>query len=150
MLVLAAVQQKLTTTPALWDSLSRRGRCRNRAVIAEAIVDANGGIESLPEGEYNRILELRRIPRPVRQAPVRRPDGRFYLDNDWPEFGIRAEIHGIPHLRVGQWDQDLFRQNEIMIARGGLLVFSSYAVRHEPARVGDQTEALLRRHGWRG
>jgi hypothetical protein len=149
-LVLAAVQQRLTTVPALWDSLSRRGRCRNRAVIAEAIVDATGGVESLPEGEYNRILETRRLPRPVRQAPVRRPDGRFYLDNDWPELGVRAEIHGIPHLQVGQWEKDLFRQNEIMIARGGLLVFSSYAVRHEPQRVADQTEALLRRHGWRG
>jgi hypothetical protein len=149
-LVLAAVQQRLTTPPLLWNTLSRRGRCRNRAVIAEAIVDATGGIESLPEGEYNRILAGRRLPAPVRQSPVRRSDGRMYLDNDWPKLGVRAEIHGIPHLRVGQWDQDLFRQNEIAIARGGLLVFSSYAVRHEPARVGEQTEALLRQHGWTG
>jgi hypothetical protein len=148
--VLAAVQQRLTTPPLLWNTLSRRGRCRNRAVIAEAIVDATGGIESLPEGEYNRILAERRLPSPVRQAPVRRSDGRMYLDNDWPDLGVRAEIHGIPHLRVGQWDRDLFRQNEITIARGGLLVFSSFAIRHEPGRVGDQTEALLRRHGWRG
>jgi hypothetical protein len=149
-LILAAIQQQLTTTPSLWDSLSRRGRCRNRAIIAESIVDATGGIESLPEGEYNKILSQRRLPQPTRQAPLRRPDGRLYLDNDWPDFGVRAEIHGIPHLRVEGWDKDLFRQNEIIIARGSLLVFSSYAIRHEPGRVGDQTEALLRRHGWRG
>jgi hypothetical protein len=149
-LILAAIQQGLTTPPVLWDSLSRRGRCRNRAIIAESIVDATGGIESLPEGEYNSILTQRGLPQPARQAPLSRPDGRLYLDNDWPAFGVRAEIHGIPHLRAEGWDQDLFRQNEIMIARGSLLVFSSYAIRHEPRRVGDQTEALLRRHGWRG
>jgi hypothetical protein len=149
-LVLAAVQQQLSSTPALWDALSRRGRCRNRAIIAESIVDAAGGIESLPERDYNVLLIERNLPLPSRQVPVRRPDGRLYLDNEWFEFGVRAEVHGIPHLQVEQWDQDLFRQNEITIARGGLLVFSSYAIRHEPQRVAEQTEALLRRHGWRG
>jgi hypothetical protein len=149
-LVLAAVQQRLAPPSALWDALSRRGRCRNRATIAEAIVDAAGGIESLPEGEYNRILAERGLPAPVRQAPLRRSDGRFYLDNEWPTLGARAEIHGIPHLRVGQWDRDLFRQNEITIARGDLLIFSSFAIRHEARRVGEQTEALLRRNGWSG
>ena len=42
------------------------------------------------------------------------------------------------------------RQNEITIARGDMLIFSSYAIRHEPRRVCDQTEAVLRRNGWRG
>jgi hypothetical protein len=148
--VLAAVQQRRTSPPALWDALSRRGRCRNRATIAEAIVDATGGIESLAEDEYNRLLVARRLPMPMRQTAIQRADGRFYLDNDWDAFHARAEIHGIPHLNVANWDDDLLRQNEITIARGNLLIFSSHAVRHDPRRVGEQTEALLRRNGWRG
>lgn len=147
-LVLAAVQQRLATPASLWDALSRRGRCRNRAVIAESINDAAGGIESLPEDAYNRILVARGLPRPHRQTPVARPDGRYYLDNDWPDLGVRAEIHGIPHLAVQNWEHDLERQNDIAIGLGGLLVFSSWAVRNEPRRVGDQTESMLRRHGW--
>jgi hypothetical protein len=149
-LVLAAVQQRLTTPPTLWDALSRRGPCRNRAIIAESIVDATGGVESLPEGAYNALLTDRGLPVPARQTIVQRVDGRFYLDAEWEEFQARAEIHGAPHFEIGNWDRDLMRQNEITVARGGLLVFSSYAIRHEPRRVGEQTEALLRRNGWRG
>jgi hypothetical protein len=149
-LVLAAVQQRLTQPPAMWDALSRRGRCRNRVIIAQSILDAVGGIESLPEQAYDMILRDRRLPRPRRQQPVQRQDGRYYLDNDWPEFGVRAEIHGIPHIRVANWNEDLLRQNDITISDGGLLVFSSYAVRYQARRVGDQTEAMLRRRGWRG
>jgi hypothetical protein len=148
--VLASVQQRTTTPPSLWDALSRRGRCRNRAAIAEAIVDATGGIESLPEGEYNRLLVERRLPTPARQTAIQRVDGRYFLDNEWDEYRARAEIHGVPHFNVANWDNDLLRQNEITIARGNLLIFSSYAVRHDPRRVGEQTEALLRRNGWRG
>ena len=95
-LVLAAVQQRLTTPPSLWDALSRRGRCRNRAIIAESVVDASGGIESLPEGEYNALLIDRRLPAPARQTVVARIDGRFYLDNEWDEFRARVEIQGAP------------------------------------------------------
>jgi hypothetical protein len=148
--ILAAVQQSRTTPPALWNTLGRRGRCRNRAIIAESIVDAAGGIQSLPEREYRDILLHRRLPLPAHQRPVQRRDGRYFLDNEWSEFRVRAEIHGIPHLNVENWDADLLRQNELAIQRSGLLVFSSYAVRHEQRRVGDQTEAMLRRHGWHG
>jgi hypothetical protein len=77
----------------------------------------------------------------------RRRDGRYYLDADWPTWGVRAEIHGVPHSFVANWDQDLLRQNDIAIA-GDLLVFSSYAVRRQAIRVGNQLEAMFRRKGW--
>jgi hypothetical protein len=93
--VLAAVQQSKVSPPALWDALSRRGRCRNRAVIAEAIVDATGGIESLPEREFDAIRARSHLPRPVRQSRVQAVDGRYFLDCDWPDRGVRVEIHGI-------------------------------------------------------
>lgn len=39
-----------------------------------------------------------------------------YLDVEWPEYGAGCEIHGIPHMRVLNWDADLLRANEIAIA----------------------------------
>lgn len=44
-------QQRLTRTSDLRDALSRRGPCRHRGVIIESILDAHGGIQSLPEHE---------------------------------------------------------------------------------------------------
>ncbi|MEP6666300.1 MAG: hypothetical protein ABJA81_07630 [Nocardioidaceae bacterium] len=148
-IVLAAVQQRLVRTGSLWDALSRRGRCRNRAIIAESIRDAEGGIESLPEREFDVIRARRRLPLPTRQQVLRRRDGRYFLDADWPEFGVRSEIHGIPHSEIRNWDNDLLRQNDLNIGGGGLLVFSSYAIRHLPDPVGDQLEAMFVRRGFR-
>ncbi len=148
-IVLAAVQQRLVTTAALWDALSRRGRCRNRAVIAESLLDASGGVESLPEREFALICRQAGLPEPERQRILRTPGGRFYLDTDWPTWGVRTEIHGIPHHDIPRWDEDLLRQNEIAIKGAGLLVFSSYATRHLGDRVAAQLHRMFEAHGWR-
>jgi len=149
-IVLAGVQQQLVNTRALRQALSRRGPCRHRALIIQSILDAAGGIQSLPERDIDQIRRRCGLPAPTRQAPVRRPDRRYYLDIAWLEYGVAVEVHGIPHLGVRQWEQDLARANEIVIQGPRLLVFSSYAIRHEPARVGDQLVRLLRRGGWAG
>jgi very-short-patch-repair endonuclease len=149
-IVLAGVQQQLVTTRQLRHALGRRGPCRHRALIIESILDAAGGVQSLPERDADLIRRRCGLPAPNRQAPVRRPDGRYYLDMEWSAYGVAVEIHGIPHLGVRQWEQDLERANEIVIDGQRLLVFSSYAVRHESARVGDQLVRLLRRGGWAG
>lgn len=70
--------------------------------------------------------------------------------NDWPDYGIRAEVHGIPHSEIQNWDNDLIRQNDISIEGGGLLLFSSYATRHLQSQVGDQLVRMFRRRGWPG
>jgi hypothetical protein len=149
-IVLAGVQQRLAPTRELRDALSRRGPCRHRSLIVETILDAHGGIQSLPERDFDAIRAARRLPRPTRQSVRRRADDRYYLDVEWREFGAACEIHGIPHLAVAQWESDLERANEITIAGPRLLIFSSYAVRRQSDRVGDQLERLLRREGWRG
>lgn len=148
-IVLAAIQQRCTQPAALWEALTRRGRCRNRQLIVESILDADGGIESLPEREF--VLQVRRLrlPEPSRQRVLQRRDGRYYLDNDWPDWGIRVEIHGIPHSEVRNWDSDLLRQNDITIEGGGLLVFSSYAIRWLGHKVEKQLRAMFRSRGWR-
>ncbi|KAA1422402.1 hypothetical protein FE697_014720 [Mumia zhuanghuii] len=148
-IVLATAQQGLVRTPDLRDALSRRGRCRHRALIVESYLDAAGGIQSLPERDFDLLRRSLHLPEPTRQRPVRRADGRFYLDVAWDAYGVACEIHGIPHMRVLQWDSDLMRANEIVIGGPKLLIFSSYAVRHEQDAVGDQLVRLFRNAGWR-
>jgi hypothetical protein len=149
-LVLAPVQQRMVRPPALWDALSRRGRCRNRKIIAESILDAAGGVDSLPEGDFDQICRRVGLPEPSRQVVLPRQDGRYYLDREWAGVGVHAEVHGIPHSEVRNWDSDLLRQNDIAIEGGGLLVFSSYAIRHLADRVQSQLESMFRSRGWRG
>ncbi|GAA5123306.1 hypothetical protein [Haloechinothrix salitolerans] len=145
--VLAAVQQALTVPEKLRAALARRATCSHRALIAETIDDAEGGVHSLPEREFAQILRGRRLPAPVRQRRLRRPDGRYYLDADWDTYDLSVEIHGLPHLEIRNWDADLDRHNELSIDGRRLLQFASYAVRHHPGRVADQVERGLSRGG---
>lgn len=147
-IVLAGVQQGRTCTRDLRDSLTRRGPCGHRAVIVESILDAAGGVQSLPERDFDELRIRRGLPTPSRQAILRRVDGKYYLDADWDEYDTACEIHGVPHMRVQQWDADLMRSNEVNILGPRLLAFSSYAVRHAQEAVADQLERMLRRGGW--
>lgn len=149
-LVLAVLQQRLAAPRQFRESLQRRGTCRHRALIKESVLDARGGIQSLPERDFDRIRMALHLPEPTRQAKVQRDDGRYYLDVEWRRYDTACEIHGIPHLRVRQWESDLERINEITIAGPRVLVFSSYAVRRMQERVGDQLMRMLRRGGWDG
>lgn len=149
-LILAGAQQRLAGTRQFRDALSRRGPCRHRALIVESILDAAGGIQSLPELDFDTLRRDAGLPPPTRQSVLRRADGRFYLDVEWTRLGAACEIHRIPHLQVQNWDADLLRANEITLAGPRLLVFSSYAVRRQRGQVQRQLVALLRRGGWRG
>lgn len=140
-IVIAAVQQGLTNSSRLRDAVARRGRCHRRALIIESILDAWGGVQSLPERDFAEIcLELGW--RVSRQVAVRGKDGRYFLDVRIDSVGLAVEIHGIPHMAVERWNQDLFRANEVVIAGERLLIFSSYAVRHEREVIKDQLRRM--------
>ncbi|HEX6196426.1 MAG TPA: hypothetical protein VFZ37_10965 [Jiangellaceae bacterium] len=148
--VLASVQQRLATADLLSDALPRRGPCLRHALIAETIADAAGGVASVPEREVGTVMHRFGLPEPSRQRIVKGPSGRYYLDVDWQEFGLAAEVDGMPHMRVRDWEADLDRMNEIVIDHRTLLRFTSYSVRHRPSDVGRTlTRALLSR-GWTG
>lgn len=148
LIIIAGIQQGLSTTRLLRDSLTRRGRCKRRSIIIESILDAAGGIQSLPERDFREICRRLRLPKASHQRPVRGKDGRYYLDVEWTQYGVAVEIHGIPHLAVEQWDSDLDRANEVVIGDKRLLVFSSFGVRHRTDRVGDQLVRMLVAAGW--
>lgn len=148
-IILASVQQGLVRPANLETALDRRGNCARRDLVAESILDAEGGAHSLPERDFDLIRRRLKLPPPTRQSVRRRRDGRYYLDAEWERYGTACEIHGIPHMLVRNWDADLERANEILIAGPRLLIFSSYAIRHLSERVGDQLLRALRRGGYR-
>lgn len=139
-MVIAGIQQGLTNTHHLRDALSRRGNCRRRALIIESILDAAGGIQSLPERDFDEIRLAAGLPPPIRQRRVKGKSGHYYLDAQFPDIPLAIEIHGIPHLSVVRWNADLVRANEIVIAGERLLIFSSYTIRHERSTVIDQLQ----------
>ena len=149
-IILSVAQQRIAVPRHFREALERRGACRHRALIVESVLDAAGGIQSLPERDFDRIRIEFGLPEPTRQAKVKRDDGRYYLDVEWRAYDTACEIHGIPHLRVTQWEADLERINEITIGGPRVLVFSSYAIRRMRDRVADQLIRMLRRGGWRG
>ena len=147
--LLAGVQQRLVTTQALSAALSTRGPCFRHALIVEALGDADGGVHSVPEHDFSRLVRRRNLPQPARQQLLRRSDGRYYLDAEWEAYRVAAEIQG-SHHRIGlQWDDDLERHNAVSAGGRCLLHFSSYSVRHRPDRVADVLHEALVTRGWR-
>lgn len=147
-LVLAAVQQRLTTPQQLDAALVRRANCRHRAVIAESILDAIGGVASLPEHEFIDILRAYHLPLPTRQVVRQRPGGRYYLDVVWEQYGLSAEIEGLHHFDAEQRERDLDRLNELLIGGDRPMLFSSYAVRRRKEKVGTVLHRALTARGF--
>lgn len=74
-LVLAGVQQGVVNVRLMHQALDRRGTCHRRALIRESILDAEGGIHSLPERDFDDIRRAARLPAPSRQRKAKGPDG---------------------------------------------------------------------------
>lgn len=145
----AGVQQRLVSVPQLEQAAAARGRFKRSGLVRETLSDLAGGSHSLPEVEFIRIVRRRGLPEPTRQQVVQLPGGRRILDAEWTDFGVGAEVHGIPHMWVQRWDDDLDRISELTANGRRILQFTSYAVRHRPDRVGDRLEQALRTAGWR-
>ena len=147
-IVLAAFQQRLVSARTVRDALARRGPCRRRALVVESVLDAVGGIQSLPERDFDEICRGLGLPRPTRQAPVKGQDGRYFLDVWWAEWGVAVEVHGPGHLVAERWSADLARANEIIIDGRRLLAFSSFSIRREQNAVTDQLRRMFAAIGW--
>lgn len=134
------VQQGLARPGDLTAVLAHRGQCRYLGVLRETATDLAGGARSLPEREFARLVLTAGLPTPARQAVVRGRNGRYYLDCDWPQLRLAAEVHGIQHLLMQQQESDWVRHNELTIGGRAVLHFTSFDVRHR----GDHVIAVLR------
>lgn len=148
-IVIAGLQQGLANARLMHQTMERRGTCKRRGLIRESVLDAEGGIQSLPERDFDEIRLGAGLPRPTRQVRVKGPDGHYFLDATWDEVNLTVEVHGAPHREINQWDADVRRGNEVAIDGRRQLVFTSYAIRREKPVVADQLLRMFWARGWR-
>ncbi|HMC69569.1 MAG TPA: hypothetical protein VKJ07_10475 [Mycobacteriales bacterium] len=145
----AGVQQRIVRPDDLREAVGRALEMRRRRLVLLTIEDLAGGSHALSELDAVRLCRRAGLPPPSRQAVRRDARGRRrYLDLDWEEWRLSAEIDGQQHMEVRRWCDDLLRQNELVIARGDALRFPSLVVRTQPEIFTDQVGRGLLARGW--
>lgn len=146
-LLLAAVQQRLSTPGRLAAELRAAGQVKRIRLLTAVLLDAAGGAQALSEVDLGRMCRRFGLPQPVRQVARRDKNGkRRWLDATFRRADGRlvvVEVDGAAHLLpLDYWD-DMARGNEITIRGERLLRFPSVAIYLEPARVADQLRRAL-------
>lgn len=147
-LIAAAVQQRLIRPGALQEFIGSRPTLPKRRLIRETVSDAAGGAHSLPELDYSRALRRAGLPLPARQRKVRRPNGVWYLDNDFPTWAVTVEVNGMQHHELLASEADDVRRTALQVAGRIVVDVSSYTVRHHPALAVLRTAEALMAHGY--
>lgn len=148
-LVARALQRKAVTAEGVREALGPAPRWRHSALVGEVLADFEGGIQSLPEKDFDFILRKHHLPEPTRQRKVQGGDGRYYLDADWERYGFSAEVHGWQHWEFAHREADNWRTANVVADGRRVLVFSSWAVRREQDRVAGVLIRSFRTGGWR-
>jgi very-short-patch-repair endonuclease len=143
----AAVQQHLTTAADLRAVIERRPRLRHRQLLLAAADDIGQGSEALSEIDFVLLCRRSGLPAPLRQQlRVDSTGRRRYLDACWRRADgqlVVAEVDGALHLVAGQWWDDQFRQNELVMSGAVVLRFPSVVIRTQPEEVARQLRAAL-------
>ncbi|RYE80337.1 MAG: DUF559 domain-containing protein [Myxococcales bacterium] len=142
------VQQGLTTPERLGRELLKVGRDRRRELMRALVLDLLDGVHSLGEAEFARECRARGLPAPSRQVKRRGPNGHYYLDVFWPEWGLVVEIDGIQHSWAPNLVGDALRQNEISMTDCIVLRLPLLGLRVAADDFFDQIERALRSAGW--
>ena len=138
LIVVMAVQQRLTTAAAIRAVLESVRRDRRRKLLVRLVRDISNGAESLGELDFARLCRRRGLPEPTRQVVRRGAKGRIYLDVGWEEIGLVVEIDGAQHgLGLAPFDDSL-RQNAVTIGREMVLRIPLLGLRLAPGAFLDQ------------
>lgn len=149
-LLCAPVQQRRLLPGQLRDAVHRVGPIVGRGLMLRTLDDIELGAQSVHELRFTRGLRRAGLPQPDRQVWCQRPDGRRYLDCEWEEYEVHAEIDGLAHRLVGQWVADLDRSNELEITKAACrLRIVGFLLFEQEARVMDQVRRALESRGWR-
>jgi hypothetical protein len=139
-LLVAAVQQRVTTAADLCEALVGAGQVQHRRYLLAVLADIEGGADSLSEIDLGKLARRAGLSPPIRQAFRLDASGRRrYLDADFGTFSV--EVDGGVHLRpLNYWD-DARRQNDLVLGGDRILRFPSIALRLEPEIVVAQLRA---------
>lgn len=142
----AGVQQRLTTAARLRSELENAGKVRFRNLLMKALVDIEGGAQAMSEIDFVRFCARNRLPKPKHQRVRRDSKGRRrYIDAVLvgPAGEVKVEIDGALHLVVQTYWSDMYRGNEMTIAKDGALRFASYVIYADDPEALDQLRRAL-------
>ncbi|MCW2844943.1 MAG: hypothetical protein JWN22_2859 [Nocardioides sp.] len=142
------VQQGLATASALGVEALRVRRDRRRALVHAVILDLGAGVRSLGEHDFARECRRRGLPEPSRQVLRRGPDGTYYLDALWQEWGVVVEVDGIQHAWAQNVVPDALRQNEVTLQNAVVLRLPLLGFRVAADDFFAQIERALRDRGY--
>lgn len=146
--LVAPVQQRLVLPSDLDACLATVRRDRRRSLMTAVVRDLKLGAQALGELDFAALCRSHGLPEPSRQRPVSTSRGRRYLDVEWEDWGVAAEIDGIGHMRAETWLDETWRHNAVVLSGRRLLRFPQLAIRLEPDAVMDQTRTALVQAGW--
>ena len=105
-----------------------------------------GGSRSDLEILFIRTLRRAGVPLPVRNYPLSVDGRRVWLDACYPDHHYFIEIDGKAyHVMCEDWEDDLDRQNDIVLEGWRPLRFSGRAIRERP---NDTVRRVARAIGW--
>ena len=122
---------------------SDAGRGPRTQLIDTLLRDVCDGARSLGELDFAAWCRRYRLPEPTRQSVRTGPAGRVYLDVEWEEHQLVAEIDGVHHLLGLEPVKDALRANEVVLEGGRLLRLPVLGLRLKPdAFMGQIARAL--------
>ena len=150
-LVLAmSVQQRIAHPAELHESFSTVRRHVRRRFIRAVLIDLTNGAQSMGELDFAALCRTAGLPEPDRQVRRQGPNGVYFLDTEWSQYNVIAEIEGIHHLAADQALADTSRQNELTISDSRVLRIPVIGLRVDPQLYLSQLARLLRAGGWPG
>jgi hypothetical protein len=140
----ATVQQGLARADHIAGCVLAVGRFRGRPAVVEALRDVTGGTRSALEGTFLDACRAAGLPMPERNVPVVAAGRRAWLDACWPRARLAVEIDGKAYHVLGEdWEDDLARQNALVLAGLTVLRFSARDLRGDPDAVAAQVRRAL-------
>jgi very-short-patch-repair endonuclease len=129
-----AVQNGHTTAERLRGAVLGAADNRHRRQLLLALDDIIGGTRTELEGIFLDSARRDRLPIPVRNYPLRIGARRVWLDLCYPELRIAIEIDGKAyHVLAEDWEDDLDRQNDLILDGWLVLRFTARALRDDAA-----------------
>jgi len=138
-IIASGVQQGLVTSEQLTTALNAIPRVHRRPLLVETIRDVGGGSLSEYEVLFLQLCRDFGLPLPTRQRRRTDAAGRSrYLDAEFDEYDLVAEIDGMQHMEPLLWWDDMMRLNEVVVdERKEVLRFAGFALRHQREQVAD-------------
>ncbi|MDX6359491.1 MAG: hypothetical protein QOH37_2545 [Nocardioidaceae bacterium] len=144
--VAACVQQRLTSPDLLRDWVVRLRPLRRSRLFQRALLDIEGGAQSLSEIDVRRMCRQAGLPLPARQRPRRDRDGRLrFTDAEWRLNDGRVvvlEVDGGFHADVEHYEDDMKRQRRLTTRDRVIVRCGAFELRHDPESVAADLRAL--------